>query len=150
MEAWRNVWRNGFAPALTHRGLSALRDALDVDDPRLTQGSTTTPPPLMCVQDWPVEAACALGFCGWQGERLATVGEVEEYFAQTCFEADRRLGEAAACRWFLNWFDDTPREQMLTELLAEVERELEVRHAVVVPADVAEFDDPFTPIPSIA
>ncbi len=46
------------------------------DDPRLTQGSTTTPP-LMCVQDWPVEAACVLGFCGWQGDGLETVAEVE-------------------------------------------------------------------------
>ena len=31
-----------------------------------------------------------------------------------------RLGEPAACRWFLNWFDDTPRDQMRRELLAEV------------------------------
>jgi len=75
----------------------------------------------MCVQDWPVEAACALGFCGWQGERLETVGDVEEYFARCCFEADTRLGEAAACRWFLNWFDDTPRDDMRRDLLAEVE-----------------------------
>jgi hypothetical protein len=85
------------------------------------QGATTTPPPLLCVQDWPVEACCALGFCGWQGEALCTVGEVEEHFAKCCFEADQRLGEPAACRWFLNWFDDTPRDDMRRELLAEVE-----------------------------
>jgi len=124
MESWRLVWRNGFAPVLSTAGLEALREALQLDDPRLTQGSTTTPPPLACVQDWPVEAACALGFCGWHGEGLETVGQVEEYFAQVCFEADCRLGEPAACRWFLNWFDDTPRDQMRQELLAEVEREL--------------------------
>ena len=74
----------------------------------------------MCVQDWPVEAACALGYCGWQGDGLETVGEVEEFFARACFEADQRLGEPAACRWFLNWFDDTPRDEMRRELLAEV------------------------------
>ena len=121
MESWRQVWREGFVPVISTRGLKALRDALSADDPRLTQGSTTTPPPLMCVQDWPVEAACALGYCGWQGDDLDTVGQVEEFFARVCFEADARLGEPAACRWFLNWFDDTPRIEMRRELLAEVE-----------------------------
>src|SRR5262245_23273332 len=134
MESWRTVWRAGFAPVLTLNGLEALRDALTDDDVRLVQGSTTTPPPLMCVQDWPVEAACALGYCGWQGDQLQTVGEVEEYFAQCCFEADQRLGESAACRWFLNWFDDTPRDEMRRELLAEVERAIEVRAETVTPA----------------
>jgi len=129
MDNWRNVWRQGFAPALSTAGLQALRGALRLNDPRLVQGATTTPPPLLCVQDWPVEACCALGFCGWQGDGLHTVGEVEEHFAQACFEADRRLGEPAACRWFLNWFDDAPRAEMRRELLVEVELELRNREA---------------------
>ena len=133
MESWRLVWRDGFVPVISTTGLMALRDALLSDDPRLTQGSTTTPPPLMCVQDWPVEAACALGFCGWQGEGLESVGEVEEFFARACFEADQRLGEPAACRWFLNWFDDTPRPEMRRELLAEVELALADRFPVELP-----------------
>jgi hypothetical protein len=54
---------------------------------------------------------------------------VEEYFARLCFEADQRLGEPAVCRWFLNWFDDTPRDVMRRELLAEVERALAERNA---------------------
>jgi len=130
MERWQHVWREGFVPVLPTAGLHALRDALDTDDPRLTQGSTTTPPPLLCVQDWLVEAACALGFCGWQGDGLGTVGEVEEFFARVCFEADHRLGEPAACRHFLNWFDDTPRDAMRRDLLAEVELALEARQSV--------------------
>lgn len=150
MESWRTVWREGFAPVLTLTGLEALRDALTGDDPRLVQGSTTTPPPLMCVQDWPVEAACALGFCGWQGEHLTTVGDVEEYFARCCFEADQRLGEAAACRWFLNWFDDTPRDEMRKELLAEVERAIEERAETVVPAVPHGVEDPFAGVPMVA
>lgn len=116
MQSWELVFRDGFAPGISTAALEALLLALENDDDRLTQGSTTTPPPLMCVQDWPVEMACALGFCGWQGEDLSTVGEVEEYFAKCCFEADQRLGEPAACRWFLQWFDDTPRDEMRTEL----------------------------------
>lgn len=127
MEAWRETWRRGFAPCLSTAGLEALRDALAADDVRLIQGSTTTPPPLMCVQDWPVEAACALGLCGWIGEKLETVGEVETYFAGLCYDVDQRLGEPAGCRWFLNWFDDTPRDEVRRELLAEVERALAAR-----------------------
>src|SRR5258708_911985 len=119
MERWQNVWREGFVPVLPTAGLRALRDALETDDPRITQGSTTTPPPLLCVQDWLVEAACALGFGGWRGEGLGAVGEVEGFCARFCFEADHRLGEPAACRHFLNWFDDTPRDAMRRELLAE-------------------------------
>jgi hypothetical protein len=127
------VWRDGFVPVLSTAGLAALRDALRADDPRLAQGSTTTPPPLMCVQDWPVEAACALGFCGWQGEMLESVGEVEEFFARACFEADQRLGEPAACRWFLNAWDDTPRHVIYPLVLAEVEYELGKRGVINPP-----------------
>lgn len=129
MESWRLVFRDGFAPVLSTRGLETLAEALRTDDPRLTQGSTTTPPPLMCVQDWPCEAACPLGFCGWQGDDLTSVGQVEEFFARACFEADQRLGEPAACRWFLNWFDNTPRDAMRAALLAEVELALSQRPA---------------------
>jgi hypothetical protein len=82
----------------------------------------------MCVQDWPVEAADSLAFTGWQGNPgLTTVGEVEEYFARLCFECDERLKEHAACRWFLNWHDETPRDEMRRELLAEVELALQTR-----------------------
>ena len=121
MESWRQVWRLGIAPVLSDCELEALAKGLRDDDPRLTQGSTTTPPPLISVQDWPVEAACALGYCGWMGKGLEKVGEVEKRFAELCFDADQRLGEPAACRWFLNWFDDCPRDEMRRELLAEVE-----------------------------
>ena len=127
MESWRKVWRDGMEPLVSTEGLQALRQALLKDDPRLVQGATTTPPPLMCVQDWPVEAACALGFCAWQGDRLETVGEVEEFFARACFEADQRLGEPAGCRWFLNWYDETPRDEMRRLLLEEVNRSLAMR-----------------------
>jgi hypothetical protein len=127
IDSWRKVWREGLAPQLSMAAVEALERALQEDDPRLLQGATTTPPPLQCVQDWPVEAACVLGYCGWQGEHLETVAEVEEFFARACFEADQRLGEPAACRWFLNWFDDTPRDEMRRLLLSEVRRTLRQR-----------------------
>jgi hypothetical protein len=134
MDSWRKIWRDGFAPLLSTTGLQALKNALREDDGRLLQGATTSPPPMMCVQDWPVEATCAIGFCAWQGEGLETVGEVEEFFARACHEADTRLGEPAACRYFLNWFDDTPRDQMRRLLLEEVEFALSQRFPVAEPA----------------
>jgi hypothetical protein len=54
-------------------------------------------------------------------EGLETVGEVEEYFARMCCECDKALGEEAGARWFLNWWDETPRAEAVTGLLAEVE-----------------------------
>ena len=141
MESWRKVWRDGLAPLIWTEGLEALQRALATDDGRLLQGATTTPPPLQCVQDWPVEAACGVGYCGWQGDHLETVAEVEEYFARVCFEVDQALGEPAACRWFLNWFDETPREEMRRELLAEVTRTLAQRLGKSADAASADADE---------
>jgi hypothetical protein len=124
MESWRKVWREGLVPQLTVRGLQAVRRGLLNDDPRLTQGATTTPPPIQCVLDWPVEGACVLGYGAWQGDGVRTVGEVEAYFSEACMLADRKLGEPAAVRYFLNWYDDVPRAEMRRQLLAEVSREL--------------------------
>ena len=60
--------------------------------------------------------------------------------ARACFEADKVLGEPAACRWFLNWYDETPRPEMRTQLLAEVESVLAQRHSSI-PAPVLAAKD---------
>ncbi len=140
MESWRKVWREGLAPHLSTAALMALQRGLQADDSRLIQGATTSPPPLECVRDWPVEAACVLGYCGWQGEGLQTVAEVEEFFARACFEADQALGEPAACRWFLNWFDDTPRDEVRRQLLPEINRTLAHRLGDGAKTDAADDD----------
>lgn len=127
MESWKKVWRDGLAPLLSTRGLESLRQALARDDFRLIQNSTCCPPPAEVFQDEEVEGACALGFCAWQGSGLDTVGEVEAFFIRTCLDADEALGEPAACRHFLNWFDETPRAEMRRQLLAEVNRALNKR-----------------------
>lgn len=127
MESWRKVFRDGFAPLVSDAGLDALLQGLRIDAPQLIQGATTTPPPLACVQDWEPEGACLVGYCGWQGDGLTTVGEVEEYFACMCYEIDKRVGEAAGCRHLLNWWDDTPRDEARRELIAECEREVHRR-----------------------
>lgn len=127
MESWRLVWRQGFVPVLSTEALEALREGLASDDPALIQGSTTTPPPLLCMADWPCEAGCLIGYCGWRGEELATVGQVEAYWANVCKEADALLGEPAACRWAINYWDETPRAEALRELFFECERALAER-----------------------
>lgn len=129
MESWKNVWRQGLAPLLSTESLEALRRALAEDGARLLQGVTCRPPPLQCVRDWPVEGADPLAFAGWQGDGLETVAEVEEFFARMCFEIDNRMGEPGACRWFLNWWDDTGRDEVRRELLIEVQRNLAERLA---------------------
>lgn len=109
-------------------GLESLLVALVTDDKRLIQGTTSCPPPLMCVQDWPCEGSCALGWTFYKGGDV-TVGEVEEHFAAMCFQADQMIGEIAGSRWFLNWFDDTPRDQMRRELIPEVIRAVFARRS---------------------
>jgi hypothetical protein len=119
-QAWQLTFRKGIAPALSTAGLEALRRALLDDSAQLVQGATTQPPPLQAVETWPCEAGCALALACWKGLGLVTVGEVELAFALACCQADERLGEPAGCRWFLNWYDDTPRDEMRRALLAEV------------------------------
>lgn len=109
-----------FLGTLSDAALAALRSALESDDERLIQGATTSPPPLMCVQDWPVEGACLVGYGCWQGDGLETVGEVEEFFARSCFELDKVLGEPGGCRHMLNGYDEMPRDEMLSRVLALV------------------------------
>ncbi len=133
---WQKAWFAA-APLLSTEGLEALAKALRNDDTRLLQGATCTPPPLSCVQDWPVEAACLLGFCAWKGDEGFTVAQTEEFFAKTCFTIDQAMNEPAGCRWLLNWYDETPRDEMRRLLLPEVEMELARRedvfpHAVVM------------------
>lgn len=136
--SWQLVWEKGFQPQFSTAALESLAQALETDDPRLTQGSTTTPPPLLCISDWPVEACCPVTFCGIPAEEWAetAVGQAEEFFAKACWQADTALGEPAACRWLLNWIDDTPRPQMRSELLAVIRAELH-RRAEAVAEDAA-------------
>jgi hypothetical protein len=129
LQAWQKVWREGIAPLLSTAALVALERALFRDDPRLIHGETCKPAPVQAVQDWPVEAACLVGYCGWQRDGLFTVAEVEDYFARVAHAVDQALGEPAACRWFFDWFDSTPRAEMRRALQAEVGRTLAQRSA---------------------
>lgn len=125
-KTWRQVWHQGYAPFIPREGLLSLLAALKTDDLRLVQGATTSPPPLQCVQDWPVEACDCLGWTAWRGGEgeAKTVAEVEEVFANLCFDCDQAIGEPAACRYFLNWYDEAPRDEVFRELAVEAAKSL--------------------------
>lgn len=127
MKAWRKFWREGLSPLLGTSALHSLAAALERDDPRLMQNGTTWPPASDVTSLEAVQAACAIGWCAWHDEGLQTVGAVDHRFQQLCQAADERLGERAACRFFLNWFDETPRAEMRQQLLAETLRTLRQR-----------------------
>lgn len=118
MELWRKVWRDGFMPQFSDSQKQRMLTALQDDDERLLQGMTTLPTPSRSFQGEPCEGACFISFAGW--EEGQTVAEVEDAFAAFCFDADQRLMEPAACRYFLSWYDECPRDEMRRELISEL------------------------------
>ena len=120
MESWRKVWREGVAPLLSTVSLAALAKGFGDRRRPASQGATTTPPPLQCVHDWPVECRVCARLLRLAGRRAGIRGGGRGVLCPMCFEIDRCLGEPAGCRWFLNWFDETPRLEMRRLLLAEV------------------------------
>src|SRR5262249_25482250 len=90
--------------------------------PELIQGQTALPL-WPCPPDWPAEGACLIGYAGWRGEGLQSVGEVNEFFAEMCTAIDGLMHEPGGCRHLMNAYDVWPREEMIRELLPEIERE---------------------------
>ena len=84
-----------------------------------------------------MEAACLLGYAfaatngGFvdAGACPPTIAETEEFFGRACYEIDQRFNQPAECRWFLNWYDETPRDEMRRELLPEIELAIALRKA---------------------
>jgi hypothetical protein len=91
------------------------------------QGVISSPPAFDAQDDCGIESCCAIGYSGWLGDGLNTVGQIDEFFTRICEGADALIRQPAACRHFLNWFDNTPRSQMRRELLTEVELALQQR-----------------------
>lgn len=133
LEPWRCVWRWGFAPQFRTGSLHALAEALRTDSAELLQGATTDPLPLQSHADEIPTCLCPVGFLA-RVEGAETVADVEERFAEACMLCDRWFGEPTACRRFLNWIDDTPREVAFAALLVEIEVEL-VARSIEVPGE---------------
>lgn len=123
MEAYRKVWRDGFAPQLSDAELKALLVGIESDDPALVQGRTTVPIPLLAVDSWDLEGGDAIVYAAWKVGLVSLVGEGAELFGKRCAETDLLLGELTACRFWNNFWDDTSRGEAFAELAAEVRRE---------------------------
>jgi hypothetical protein len=135
--AWQKVWREGLCPQLTTAGLQNLQRALERDDPRLITGTTVKPPPLMCRLGEAVESCCPLCWAILDTNTqpcYVSVGQLEERFADTLLKASDRLGWPLAAKYWLNWVDESPRDEMRRLLLAEVHRELGRRAAIATAA----------------
>jgi hypothetical protein len=105
------------------KSLEALRQALVYEDKRLLRGDTLIP---LGGWDMPkalVSSCCPVAWCGWQGEGLHMVYEIQDFFARICHEADKLLGEEAACGYFTAAWD--ANEISRDELLSEVELALQ-------------------------
>lgn len=132
-ESALTVLRKGVLPHFSDDALAYARHALMARDEMWVQGATTSPPPLQCTQDWPIECGCFVALLSW-GEFTTTtglhptVGEVEERFAKACYQADLDVGEPAGCRWLLNWHDEDPRDEVKAVLIHELDAELKRRH----------------------
>ena len=121
MEAWRKTWRDGFAVVLPIQGLVGLLAALEKDDQRLLTGATCWPPPLQSCQNDFTEKACGIAWAAAYGAPDSyPVGELETLFAKACWDASALLGDGSACRYFLSYWDETPREQLRKQMIPEL------------------------------
>lgn len=140
MTAAIQTWKDGFAVDLCYDQLVILRDALARgDESRLLQGLSTAPQPLRGNLDRSIVAADAVVYPHWRYTFgmfgvVETVGAASEAFAACCFNADQYLGEPAACRAFLNFWDDTPREEAFPALLAAVKEVIAERATRILAA----------------
>jgi hypothetical protein len=137
MELWQKVFREGLAPLLTTEQLTNLLRAVEENSWELGQGFTTSPPPLHVTADWTVQQACLVSYPGWK-DGLTTVGEVEEFFARTCYEVDKRIGCPSGVVALIGWWDSTDRAEAFAALALEIEAELQGRE----PCPSAESTDP--------
>lgn len=124
----KTAWRDGLAPLLTLEQLASLELALRFDDPRLLQGQTVEPPPVFYPDldhddpvnpgNMPPVAVCLLGWCAWH-DGCATTAAVEEYVqrAQVGGELDA----------LVDWYDETPRDEMRAALLHEIKRSIALK-----------------------
>lgn len=124
MESWEHVFRHGLSPSLTLEGLQALAHAIEADDEHLIQGATTEPPALNCTRDWFPNGCCAVAYAVWKGSDASAesvnLEYIEEGFAEASYQCGKRLNESSSVRYFLNWYDQTPRNEMRALLLPVV------------------------------
>ena len=123
LATWRLIFRKGVAPQLSVYELLALQAGLQKNDPAIIQGQTTRPDAIGLNRREEPRQCCPVAYAIWKSADNIpgiTVGEVDEEFAKVCAKCDQALGYERSIRHFLNWVDDTPRTEMIRDLLAEL------------------------------
>lgn len=125
----RHVLRHAVFPQLSASGIAALQEALAADSPDLLTGATTDPPPLHKFALEPVQRCCPIGYAILQGsfEGEATVGQIEEKFAELAFRADGLAGHDCSMRHLILYIDGQPWEEVRRQLHLECLLALSVR-----------------------
>lgn len=140
MKQWQRVWRDGIAPQLSNEELAALESLLAANDVRLLQGMTCYPPYLDVLPVGSdhnargIECGCPITMALRDAETISTVGEAQAAFHRIIDACDAKFGEAAACRWWLSFWDDGSRKEVVPALLAEVRLALAARLPALVEA----------------
>lgn len=127
LEKWQVVWREELAKRLSVKQLLALRLAVLENDGRLVQGVVTHPPPLQVVAEWPIEGGCALVIGLWGMDGQVSVYEMAKRYYEMIKEADAALPVGLTIDDFLDFFDNTSREEMLKRMLGEIDVVLDQR-----------------------
>jgi hypothetical protein len=127
---WQDVWQVRLAHAET-QALRVLTMALETDDARLIEGTTTIP----LLPREPCAGACPIAFLLWVESRFweigaPTVQQIERAFGRVAEAINAELGTRAGRRVpiaiFTDWWDGPApaRYQKRRMLLLEVRREL--------------------------
>lgn len=126
MELWREVWREGFAPQLSTRQLTELRDRIKEQPDRFIAGRTFLPHPVH--HDRPC-AACVLGWLAWGGDPEMSIAEGMTNYRDLLVWAQQRL-TVAGIKPFFAWFDGPgPLAPRLVEIARECDDEINRRVA---------------------
>lgn len=126
IESWRRVWRDGFVPSFVDvlgkeraaLGVQLLHRALKGRDPAVRQGVTTFPGGSADLEGCSPEV-----YVAW----VSTVSSSPKWscqagdamFGALCVSCDGRVGMERACRFFMNWWDETPAHVAYPALAAE-------------------------------
>lgn len=126
-EATRRVFHEGFVPLLKDEELWVLKGWLTMAPERFKQGYTLYPVPTPAEEPYMMpDCGCLITNIG-RINMLKYADELYEYFARMCYNIDQNMGEPSAVRYLLNWYDDSPWEDVKNGSIEELEAALQCR-----------------------
>lgn len=131
MEQWRRYFRHGIAPLVENAQLEYVLGILKSDSEKMCQGDTVILRKVIAESgltyyhgDLPPVSGCFVSLIHMSDEKL-TANEVDAKFGPFLCRVGLNHGLSSH---FINWFDDSPREEVRRELIAEIELVLDARN----------------------